>query len=92
MTDIVKLTRFIGYRDSEQYLYMEMDMPFSDGVAPEWVVEVLPANRFQPWRRFDGIAEPGVVSYVANPSCDETELIAGGFADCRRVIHPDTVL
>lgn len=92
MTDIEKLTRFIGYRDSEPYLHMEMNIPYPDGQPPEWLVEVLPSNWFQPWRRFDGVTEPGVVSYVANPRCDERELIAAGFADCRRVIHPDTAL
>lgn len=85
-------TRFIGYRGVEQYLQMEMDLPYVDANAHEWVVELLPESTFRLWRRFDDVREHGVVSYLPDSTCDEGELISAGYAGCRRVKHSDTVL
>lgn len=97
MASKTQRTLFIGYRDSgDEFVYMELDLIFEDGQAPEWLaerlVERLPDNRFRPWRYHGGIEEPGIASYVAHPACDEKELITAGYADCLRVTHPDTAL
>ena len=93
MSSNAQRTRFIGYRESgDDYVYMELDLDFDGGQAPEWIVERLPGKRYQRWRRSAGIAEPGVPTYVADSACDEQRLISAGYGDCLRVEHPDTVL
>lgn len=93
MVSDAQQTRFVGYRDSgDEFVHMELNLNFDNGQAPEWIAEELPGKRFQRWRRHDGLAEPGVSSYLADASCGEHELVAAGYADCLRVRHPDTVL
>lgn len=93
MSSNAQRTRFIGYRESgDDYVYMELNLDFDGEQAPEWIVERLPGKRYQRWRRFAGLAESGVPTYVADSACDEQGLISAGYEDCLRVKHPDTVL
>lgn len=77
--------QLIGLRDAETYLHREIDVPIVDGDAPQWLVEELPGNRFQPWRRFDGETNELFAVYYADASRDERQLVEEGYADFIRV-------
>jgi hypothetical protein len=88
MPETQQRTKLIAVDDAgNDYEYLETFIPFDGENYHEWVVEVLPEQRFWLWR-IQGFHETGVASYSRREECSEAELESAGYADQPRVKRP----
>lgn len=87
MTEKMQHCQLVGYRDSGDYIYHEIDLPASAGPY-EYIIEELRDGRLRVWNIDLAITTPDNTFYRPNDVVGLEGLRSAGFAAVPRFLEP----